>query len=221
MARCMTSFSSILAQELSSALASDVHAWFERVHRDQARLRDDKQLRLAFAQLPRKLGSCRDLTKVVAPFDVAWTLVDIARASLLLAALEARPSADHVALVEELYRTGSQSEQESLLRALAALPSPERFRELAISACRTNSRDVFTAVAGDNPYPAEHFPELSFNQLVLKALFLGMPIRRIRGLEKRATSELARMASAYESERRAAGRPIGDDVEYLITLCNR
>lgn len=217
----MTFLSSSLAHELTPALPPDVHAWFERVRVDHTGLQDPRQLRLAFAQLPRKLGASRDLTTVVDPFDVPWRLLDVARASLLLAALEARPTSGHLALVDDLYRTGSQSEQQSILRALTVLPAPERFRELAISACRTNSRDVFAAVACDNPYAAAHFPDPSFNQLVLKAIFLDLPIRRIRALESRVSSELARMARAYESERRAAGRSVGGDVDYLITLCNR
>ena len=163
---------------------------------------------LADPQAARKLGP--DLQ-----------LLDRARLTLLAAALAARPPAEQVALVEGLYRTGEQREQQSVLRALFELPDGARFCALAIEACRTNSLTVFAAIASDNPYPAAHFPELHFNQLVLKAIFLGVSVERIVGLERRTNPELLRMAREYASERRAAGRPVPSDVDHVIALCER
>jgi hypothetical protein len=86
----------------------------------------------------------------------------------------------------------------------------------AVEACRTNAQVIFEAIACDNPYPFRYFPELNFNQMVLKALFIGSPLARVIGLEERITSELIRMAEDYASERRAAGRPVPEDIT-LIT----
>jgi hypothetical protein len=71
---------------------------------------------------------------------------------------------------------------------------------------------VFEAIACENPYPAAHFPELNFNQMVLKALFTGVALERVIGLDGRVTPELARMANDYASERRAAGRSVPADI---------
>jgi hypothetical protein len=76
---------------------------------------------------------------------------------------------------------------------------------------------VFRAIACDNPYPAAHFPEASFNQMVLKAVFVGAPVSRIVGLSRRATPELRRMAEDYASERRAAGRAVPEDVTLVLS----
>jgi hypothetical protein len=90
--------------------------------------------------------------------------------------------------------------------ALPLLPAPERFLEIAVDACRSHIQPLFEAIACENPYPAHYFPELNFNQMVLKALFTGVALARIIGCDGRVTSELSRMAADYASERRAAGR---------------
>lgn len=96
------------------------------------------------------------------------------------------------------------------------LTAPERFRAIAIDACRTNILSLFEAIACDNPFPARAFPDLQFNQLVLKALSNSIPLSRIVGLDRRANAELARMADAYASERAAAGRAVPADIR-LVT----
>jgi hypothetical protein len=52
---------------------------------------------------------------------------------------------------------------------------------------------------------------------VLKALFMGIPLDVVAGLELRADPELARMAAALVEERRAAGRAVSDDMTRLAT----
>ncbi len=114
-----------------------------------------------------------------------------------------------------LFEGGELGEQVSLLRVLAALPDAGRFVETGLQACRHNSLDVFEAIVCENPFPAEHFPALNFNQAVIKAIFNGVSVRRIEALERRITPELSRMAAGYASERRAAGRAVPQDAEYL------
>ena len=112
--------------------------------------------------------------------------------------------------------SGEIGEQESLLRTLSLLPDPARFTETGVGACRTNARRVFDAIACDNPFPAEFFAELAFNQMVLKAVFVEAPVARIEGLAARRTPELLRMARDYASERTAAGRPVPDDIALIL-----
>ena len=137
-----------------------------------------------------------------------------ARVELLVTAA-AEP--DLVELVDTCWRQGDNDERRAVLKSLARLPQPERFVPLAIAACRLNVVPVFEAIACDNPFPARHFPEAAFNQMVLKALFVGVAIERITGLRDRVTPELERMAAAYASERRAAGRDVSEDTERLAT----
>ena len=48
----------------------------------------------------------------------------------------------------------------------------------------------------------------TFQQCVVKAIFVGAPVWRIVGLDRRLTPELARMALDLADERRSAGRPV-------------
>jgi hypothetical protein len=188
-----------------------------------------QQLRIAIAQAPRKLSrgplaltsSERERAGLPARLEApsAWQLADLGRVALLLRALEQAEPARQVALVHQLLRTGELGEQASLLRGFALLPEPARFVALAVDACRTNAASVFSAIALGNPYPAEQFAPLNFNQMVLKALFMGLPVTEILELESRATLELRRMVFAFASERRAAGRPIPPGVEFVANLC--
>ncbi len=146
-----------------------------------------------------------------------WTVDDLGRA-LLLALLADAVDADMFrAAAVDCYEQGDAREQQSWLKSLPLLPQPERFLSYAIDACRTNILPVFEAIACDNPYPERFFPELHFNQLVLKALFVGAPLERIVGLQRRRNSELSRMAQDYAAERRAAGRTIPSDLHMALT----
>jgi hypothetical protein len=141
-----------------------------------------------------------------------WGADELGRVTLLVAAAAHWPAAEMEALVDECYRQGDGAERQAVLRALPLLPAPERFLDIAVDACRSHIQPLFEAIACENPYPGLHFPELNFNQMVLKALFTGVALARILGLEGRVTPELSRMAADYASERRAAGRSVPQDI---------
>jgi hypothetical protein len=144
-----------------------------------------------------------------------WSLEDAARASLLLGACAQLSAAEHVQLTAETFRQGDTREKVAILRALPLLPEPALHLPLAIDACRTSVQPVFEAIACENPFPAEHFPELNFNQLVLKAVFIEVALKRIVGLDSRLSAELGRMAKDYAQERTAAGRSVPADLALL------
>jgi hypothetical protein len=108
-----------------------------------------------------------------------------------------------------------ERDRRAVLRALPLLPDAGRFVAIALDACRSHIQPVFEAIACENPYPARHFLEASFNQMVLKALFTGVTLGRIAGLEGRITPELTRMALAYARERELAGRSVPADIGRL------
>lgn len=151
-----------------------------------------------------------DAAGVAAPED--WSLAEAARVWLLLTAAGA-VSADALA---RLFRTSDNAERAAILKALVLLPDPGAHVGLAVEALRTHVQDVFEALACDNAYPAAWLPDPNFNQMVLKALFTGAPLARVRRLADRLNPALVRMAADYAAERRAAGRPVPSDIA-LIT----
>lgn len=176
-------------------LPAAARAWAEAVAEE-----DDPEAWLcAYAEAPRRLG------KATAALARTYLIEEACR----------RRDEDAEALLDECWRRGDNEERAALLRALPALPHPQRFRRLAEAACRTHVLPVFEAIACDNPYPAEHFSDRAFHHLVLKALFLGVPVARIVGLGSRLTPELVQMAADYARELEAAGRPVSPDVRQV------
>lgn len=143
-------------------------------------------------------------------------MFDAARA-LLLSSIAAAVTPDVFERIAiDCYEQGDAREQQSWLKALPLLPSPERFLPQAIDACRTNIVPLFESIACDNPYPSRCFPERNFNQLVLKALFVGAALDRIVDLRQRLNHELQRMALDFAAERRAAGRAVPADLPLAL-----
>jgi hypothetical protein len=140
-----------------------------------------------------------------------WGMDEAVRALLLLS-LTHLPADEFARLAAQCYELGDSREQQSWLRALALLPQPERFLAAATDACRTNILPLFEAIACENPYPARWFPELNFNQMVMKSLFNGVALERIAGLRGRTNRELSRMTFDYLREREAAGRAVPADI---------
>ncbi len=206
---------------LRDAIASVLHA-------DQP---GGRPLQLAMARSRRILGQDL-LAPTAAELDAmhpalpgrlsgpSWRLLDVGRAALVLPVLEAVSTDRAATIFDRMLRRGELSEQESLLRMLPLLPHASALVEPAVEACRTNVPPVFAAIALFNPFPARWFPDLSFNQLVLKAMFMGLPIECVEGLPSRATAQLARMALGYGSEREAAGRSVPSGVQHIVQLAH-
>ena len=139
-----------------------------------------------------------------------WTLDQAARVRLLLAS-----TADGAVLsrrLDTLCSAADVGELVAFYRGLPLYPDPPRHALRAAEGVRSNMRVVFEAVAHRNPYPAEHFAESVWNQMVLKALFVGTRLDLIAGLDSRANPTLARMLCDYAHERWAASRPVSPEL---------
>ena len=150
-----------------------------------------------------------------------WSLGDVTRAGLLLVALAVLPADAHVPFATEIFRRGETAERVGLLRSLCLLPDAPRFKELAAEACRSHVQDVLEALFCENAFVAAHSDELAFNQVIMKAMFVGIPLARIPGWESRVNAELLRMSQDFAAERRAAGRPVPDDVVRIADVAQR
>ncbi len=187
---------------LFGALSVEQAAWVRGID-----VADRTALLVAFGSAARTLGRAA----VPVSGRGTWPTDEVARALLLLRAVH-EAARD---LTDELYDRGDNGERQAVLRALPLLPHPAAYVDLAVNACRTSVQTIFDAIACENPFPTRYFPELSFNQMVLKAMFNGVALARIAGLAARVTPELTRMAEGYASERRAAGRTVPSDITLL------
>lgn len=188
-------------------------AWF-----DLAVAGDRAAVLTAFPAAGRRLG--RSVVALRRDEDeVLWaegrTLDEVGRVALLLACCERLPAGAHVEMVEEVYRAGEEREKVAVLQALPVLPEPGRFVAIGRDACRSNTMTLFEAIACENPYPSRHFDDEGWNQMIMKAVMNRIPLARVAGLRERHNAELDRMARAYESERRAAGRPVPEDLAII------
>ncbi|GAA4428333.1 EboA domain-containing protein [Bremerella cremea] len=178
---------------------------------------DMKALYMGFGFAPRKVGKAdlqlteRDLNDAAEAREGwmphTWTIDQAARV-LLLTSLPSEDDAAYFATIEKLFQTAEIREQICLYQALQLLPHQELFDDRLAEGIRTNIKSVFESIAHNNPLPMELMQEPAWNQMVLKALFIGAALDPIEGLDRRVNPELARMLIDFAHERRAAKRPI-------------
>ena len=135
-----------------------------------------------------------------------WSVDQAARVALLLAA--ARDEGGFPEKLEQLCNTADVRELIAFYQGLPLYPNQKVYAARAGEGARTNMKAVFEAVAHRNPYPAEQFDEHSWNQLVLKAVFVGSSLNAIYAFDRRRNEDLARTLVDYAHERWAAGRAI-------------
>ena len=215
----------LLLSVLDDALLSrarDKAAWLDAIARTAADVDDFAR---TFGQASRHAGRSAvalsaDEVSQLRELGVTWPLArwavdDLARTAVLLRAAEVLGPRGLEALLHRAYADGDTRERQAILRALPVLPCPERFLGVAVDAERSGVPPLFEAIACENPYPAAHFPVLNFNHMVLEALVTGVSLDRIVGLPARVTPALVRLANDYAAERRAAGRLVPADVDYI------
>ena len=142
-----------------------------------------------------------------------WTLDDFCRLSLLLSLDPALNKKQ----IETLLSAADMREQVIIYRSMPYLPNASEFVWLAIDGIRTNMVHVFDAIALDNIYPYQYFPDDAWNQMVLKAIFMERPMFRIFGLDKRRSEKLAEILHDFVHERWSAGRMVTPELWRLIS----
>lgn len=215
----MTTTHTLLQDALAARLPPEQSAWLgQALARIGAEADAENTLLALSAMAGRKLGSAPlgggapDLPFPGGAMPAAhWTLAEAGRVLLLLAARAAHP-AQADSLAGQVFRQGDEAEAGAALRGLALLDEGGRLKAHALEAGRTNNKALYSCLLQHNPYPAAFYTDHEFNQLVLKALFLGLPITAVAGLAARANPELSRMCEDYIDERLAAGRGVPGDI---------
>jgi hypothetical protein len=149
------------------------------------------------------------------PSQPGWTMDQLARVLLLQTLCDTYP-AQAIASIETLFDTAELQELVALYSALPYLPNPPHWLLRATDAVRSNMGPVFEAIAFANTYPAAHFSEAAWNQLVLKCIFNDKSLVGIVGLHDRANAALAQHISDLAHERWAAGRHVPAEAWELV-----
>ena len=102
-----------------------------------------------------------------------------------------------LARVAAVMRQGSAAEQIAIFRGLSLYPDPGSLLAIAWQAVRSAPRAVFEALAHDNPYPAAHFDDALWNEMIVRALRLGCRFSPIEGLDDRRNADLADRLVAF------------------------
>lgn len=215
----MNSYLEKLDKIICHSITKDQFAWYCSA---QEQLKSSEELleKLAtlITQTRRNIGNA-PLSNITSPISTDagdlyiknWTATDAVRIALLLLGLSVVRE-NRGDIVPYLYRMGDEAENTSIIKGLSLYNNDDNLKPVALEAGRTNSQVLFSALAQNNPYPAAYYTDHEFNQMVLKALFIGIGIDSISGLIARANPELSRMAEDYLEERVAAGREIPVDI---------
>jgi hypothetical protein len=206
----------LLRSWLRRQLPGDAADWLEAQASALSSAEIDRPLYLAISLVHRRIGKL-DLALSAADIAAAetaragwrpagWSLDQVARVFLLLAA--GGSPARFAGRLEQLFATADVGELIAFYRGLPLYPDQSRYIERAAEGLRTNMKAVFEAVAHNNPFPAEQFSEQRWNQMVVKALFIGSTLYPVEGLERRWNPDLTRMLTDYAHERWAAGRAV-------------
>lgn len=164
-------------------------------------------------------GQCkRHLKERAQPGADGWSNVQLARALLLAQVLEPQPAAAQEPLLRQLFLWGDDQEKIATLKALDWLDSGGLCVELALQAGRTSNSQVFAALALDTAYPSRHYDERAFNQLVLKALGMGLDVGRLVGLTQRQSVTLNQLALDLLDEQLAAERTVSAGLPHVIAF---
>lgn len=204
---------------LGRQLAPGALAWLDEAIENLAAGAADRDIYLAVSLVSRKVGKSdlalteEDLVSAASARPGwrpdGWSADQAARLLLVLAVGDPERMAR---LVDQLCTTADVAELITFYQGLPLYLEPERYLGRACEGARSNMKAVFNAVAHRNPYPAQHFDEAAWNQLVLKALFIGSPLWPIQRLEERANPALGRMLCDYAHERWAAGRNVSPEL---------
>lgn len=196
-------------------------AWFRRALDEIAQGSSEAVLATSIGLAPRRLGKAdllltsddRALAAALRPgLDPAdWSVDQLAR----IAFMAASHRGDDVAFAVRLNSfcaTAEVNELIALYRGLPIYPAPALLEPIAREGIRSGIKPVFEAVAHRNPYPGEILSEDAWNQMVVKALFIGSSLWSIQKLDARANPRLARMLVDLAHERWSAGRPVSGEL---------
>ena len=135
---------------------------------------------------------------------------------LFLLAIPADSAETYLNILLTIYDTADVGELTAIYSAFPLLPFPQEIEFKCAEGVRTNMTVVFERIALHNPYTTEYLNEESWNQMVIKTIFVGKNINEIYGLDNRRNYKLSRIARDLAHERWAAGRLVRPELWRLL-----
>jgi hypothetical protein len=230
MQRNLIDITDLLHHWLSQQVERDGLTWLEEKRRQIVKGTSDRVFLAAFSAVPRYIGK-KDLKLTQENWQTIeairlgwcpehWSIDQVARTLLILSLPQDNAEA-YLRRVEQVFSTADVNELVALYQALPLLPFPEQYYLRAAEGIRSNMTAVFNAVALRNSYPTEYFDNTAWNQMILKALFVGSPLHLIQGLNRRINPELSQMLIDYANEHQAAKRSVSPELWQLIGVESR
>jgi hypothetical protein len=212
--------SELLRSWIGRRASPEAIIWFESKQADLARDPSPRAFASVFGSVSRRMGKA-DLDLEPSDLRAAeearseWrpaglTIEQAARIVLLIDS--AKASGSFVEQLKGLTATADLGELIAIYKGLPLYPNPETLVPVATDGLRTAMRVVFEAVAHQNPFPSEYFPQSAWNHMVLKTLFIDSVLHPIIGLDRRWNEELTEILINYAQERRAAHRPVSPEL---------
>ena len=142
----------------------------------------------------------------------SWDMQQLCRSLLMIYI----PIHQNEKVLKKLAEMADIKELVCLYKGLFFLENAQDFVSLVQEGIRTNMAAVFDAIALENPFAAAYLPADAWNQLVLKAVFMGRPLYRIVDLDLRKNEKLALIVHDYIHERWSAGRLVSPEIWRLV-----
>ena len=209
----------ILQTAVMASLPVDKQQWLS----DQLALvaieKSNRSVDLAFGLCHRRLGTDEVMLNALQSSEMCqcipgWRVKILSRDCIArMLVLTTFTDADQLAeQITRRLRHADLNEQLALYKGLPLYSPSQTLTERLADGLRSNISEVFEAIAHHNPYAAWHLDEHRFNHMVLKALFIESNLAPIVGLTERNNTELVRMLLDTARERRAAARPVSDEL---------
>lgn len=217
----MAERAALLGGWLSRRLSQEQLDWIDEQRQRIAEGANPTALAIAMGSASRRLGKASleldenertQAASLVPGLDATrWSLDQVARIFFVLASFSGDECA-FAARLEAMTRSAEIGEHIALLHGLPLYPAGARLVPIAAEGVRSAVQPVFEAVAHNSPYAAEHFSEPMWNQMVVKALFIGSRLAPIQGLDERRNADLAHILVDYAHERWAARRSVSPEL---------
>ena len=143
---------------------------------------------------------------------IQWTASELGRAALMTAI----PVEHNEDWLWQLVTASDINEQIAIYKGLYLLENAADFQRIVSEGIRTNMASVFDAIALNNPFAKNHLDEPSWNQMVLKGIFMDRPIFHIIGLDERNNERLQLALVDYIHERWSAHRNVNPELWRLL-----